>query len=97
MNSLRHTTRSPKSRRPTRSKVRGVIRGTRLVSLGLGVVLSPIPFADELVLLPVYGAMTAAIARAQELGGVAAGVGVVITGSVVTAAEGRALLGRGEA
>ena len=42
-------------------------------------------------------AIEAAIARAQELGGVAAGVGVVITGSVVTAAEGRALLGRGEA
>ena len=48
-----------------RTKVRGVIRTTRLASAGLGVVLSPIPFADELLLVPVYALMTGSIARAH--------------------------------
>ena len=44
------------------------------------------------------GAIEVAIERADELMvDAAGGVGVLITGSVVTAAEARALLGRGEA
>ena len=34
----------------------------------LGVVLSPIPFADELVLVPVYGVMAARIGKVRGLG-----------------------------
>jgi dihydrofolate synthase / folylpolyglutamate synthase len=42
-------------------------------------------------------ALAAAIARADDAAGEAGGTGVLVTGSVVTAAEARALLGRAEA
>ena len=48
-------------------KVQGVIRTTGLTSAFLGVVLSPIPFADEILLVPVYGGMTLAIGWAHGL------------------------------
>lgn len=41
------------------------IRGASIAAGALGVVLSPIPLADELALLPVYGVLTAKIARAR--------------------------------
>jgi uncharacterized protein (DUF697 family) len=46
-------------------KVKVAIRVSGLTATALGVVLSPIPLADELVLVPVYGAMAAAIGRAN--------------------------------
>jgi uncharacterized protein (DUF697 family) len=52
-----------------RKQVRSVIWQTTVASAALGVVLSPIPLADELLLVPVYGLMTARIgwARGVEL------------------------------
>lgn len=50
------------------NKVRVTIRVTGLTATALGVVLSPIPFADELLLVPVYGAMTFAIGAANGVG-----------------------------
>ena len=44
-----------------------LIRRASILSAALGVVLSPIPLADELLLLPVYGVMTARIARQRGL------------------------------
>jgi uncharacterized protein (DUF697 family) len=44
-----------------------VIRRASILSAALGVVLSPIPLADELLLLPVYGVMTTRIARQRGL------------------------------
>ncbi len=44
-----------------------LIRRTSLFSAALGVVLSPIPLADELLLLPIYGVMTARIAKRRGL------------------------------
>jgi len=41
------------------------IRRARLTAGTLGVILSPIPLADELALLPVYGVMTARIAQVR--------------------------------
>ena len=49
-------------------EVRNVVRATSVVSVVLGVALSPIPLADELMLLPVYGAMAAFIGRTHGLG-----------------------------
>jgi uncharacterized protein (DUF697 family) len=46
-------------------QVKDVILQTTLVSAALGVVLSPIPLADELLLVPIYGVMTARIGRAR--------------------------------
>jgi hypothetical protein len=43
------------------------IRGASITAAALGVVLSPIPLADEIALLPVYGVLTARIARARRL------------------------------
>ena len=51
-----------------KTQVKSVVWQTTLASAALGVVLSPIPLADELVLVPVYGIMTARIARAHGLG-----------------------------
>ncbi len=48
--------------------VKRVILQTTVASAALGVILSPIPLADELLLLPVYGVMSARIARARGLG-----------------------------
>jgi len=41
------------------------IRAASIAAAALGVVLSPVPLADELVLLPVYGLLTAKIARCR--------------------------------
>jgi len=49
-------------------QVKSVIWQTSLASAALGVVLSPIPLADELLLGPLYGVMTARIGRARGVG-----------------------------
>ena len=46
-------------------QVKSVIWQTTVASAALGVVLSPIPLADELLLVPIYGVMTARIGRAR--------------------------------
>jgi uncharacterized protein (DUF697 family) len=43
--------------------VSALIHRTSVVSASLGVLLSPIPFLDELALFPVYGVMSSRIAR----------------------------------
>jgi uncharacterized protein (DUF697 family) len=50
------------------TRVKSVIFQTSVASAALGVVLSPIPFADELLLVPIYGVMAARIGRAHGLG-----------------------------
>ena len=49
---------------PTK-RVKAVILQTTVASAALGVILSPIPLADELLLVPIYGVMTARIGRAR--------------------------------
>lgn len=49
----------------SRQAAAGVIRRTSFVAAGLAVVLSPIPFADEVALLPVYAWLTVRVARAR--------------------------------
>jgi uncharacterized protein (DUF697 family) len=44
-----------------------VIRRTTYVSVVLGIVLSPIPLADEVVLLPTYGILAAKIGRSHGI------------------------------
>jgi uncharacterized protein (DUF697 family) len=44
-----------------------VIRRTTYVSAVLGVVLSPIPLADEIVLLPTYGVLAVKIGQAHGI------------------------------
>jgi uncharacterized protein (DUF697 family) len=44
-----------------------VIRRTSIATAAIGVVLSPIPLADELILLPLYAAMTTRIAKRNGL------------------------------
>lgn len=44
-----------------------LIRRTSIASAAVGVVLSPIPLADELVLLPMYAVMTTRIAKQNQL------------------------------
>jgi uncharacterized protein (DUF697 family) len=44
-------------------RVERLIRRTSLVSAALGVVLSPIPLADELLLLPIYGFLATRIGK----------------------------------
>ena len=44
-----------------------VIKRTSIVGAVLGVVFSPIPLIDELLLMPVYAVMTSRIARAKGL------------------------------
>lgn len=51
-----------------KARVKRVILETSIASAALGVVLSPIPFADELILVPVYGVMAARIGKAHGLG-----------------------------
>jgi uncharacterized protein (DUF697 family) len=46
-------------------RVKSVIRQTTVASAALGVVLSPIPLADEILLVPMYGVMTVRISRAR--------------------------------
>src|SRR5580658_1697252 len=48
-------------------KVKRTIRNTSIFSAALGVVLSPIPLVDELLLLPTYGVMTTRIAKHRGL------------------------------
>jgi len=43
------------------------MRRATVAAAACGVVLSPIPLADELVLLPAYGLLTATIARSRRL------------------------------
>jgi len=50
------------------TRVKSVILQTTVASAALGVVLSPIPFADELLLVPIYGVMAARIGRVHGLG-----------------------------
>ncbi len=47
------------------AQVRKVILQTAVTSAALGAALSPVPLADELVLVPIYGAMAVRIARAR--------------------------------
>ena len=49
------------------ANVERLIRRTSIVTAVFGVVLSPIPLADELLLLPIYGVMTARIAKDHRL------------------------------
>lgn len=49
-------------------RVGRIIWQTTFASAALGVVLSPIPLADELLLVPIYGVMTARIGRARGVG-----------------------------
>jgi uncharacterized protein (DUF697 family) len=49
-------------------QVKSVILQTTVVSAALGVILSPIPLADELILVPLYGVMTVRIGRARGVG-----------------------------
>lgn len=51
-----------------RARTKKIVWQTTLVSAALGAVLSPIPFADELVLVPVYGVMAARIGKVHGLG-----------------------------
>ena len=48
-----------------KSSVKVVVRATGLTSMVLGVVLSPIPLADEIMLVPIYGGMAVGIAGAN--------------------------------
>jgi uncharacterized protein (DUF697 family) len=49
------------------TKVARVIRRASIGAAAFGVILSPIPLADELVLLPAYAVLSARIARARGL------------------------------
>ena len=46
-----------------------LIRRTSILTAALGVILSPIPLADELLLLPIYGVMTTRIGKVHGLAG----------------------------
>jgi uncharacterized protein (DUF697 family) len=52
----------------TRARITRITWQTSFASAALGAVLSPIPFADEVVLVPVYGIMAARIAKAHGVG-----------------------------
>ena len=43
------------------------MHATSVVTAGIGAVLSPIPLADEIVLVPIYGVLTWRIARVHHL------------------------------
>ena len=61
-------TERPTEPSPTPSEgVHRVITRTSIVGFGLGVILSPIPLADELLLLPIYAVMTTRIAKHHGL------------------------------
>jgi uncharacterized protein (DUF697 family) len=49
-------------------EVQRIVDETTLIAAGMGVLLSPIPFADEAVLLPVLGTMSLRIGRTHGLG-----------------------------
>src|ERR1700744_968792 len=48
-------------------QVKSVIMQTTVASVALGVILSPIPLADELLLVPIYGVMSARIGKARGI------------------------------
>jgi len=48
-------------------EIRRIVRRAGITSAVIGVILSPIPLADELVLLPVYGVMSARIGKHHGL------------------------------
>jgi uncharacterized protein (DUF697 family) len=48
-------------------QVKGVIWQTSLLSAAMGVVFSPVPLVDEILLMPVYGVMAARIGKARGL------------------------------
>jgi uncharacterized protein (DUF697 family) len=48
-------------------EVTALVHKTSIVSATIGVVLSPVPLLDELVLIPVFAAMTKRIARAHAI------------------------------
>jgi uncharacterized protein (DUF697 family) len=50
------------------ARVKAVIFRTSIASAALGVVFSPIPLVDELILVPIYGVMAARIGEARGLG-----------------------------
>jgi uncharacterized protein (DUF697 family) len=50
------------------TQVKSVVFQTSVASVALGVLLSPIPLADELLLGPIYGVMAARIGRVHGLG-----------------------------
>ncbi len=52
----------------TKARVSRIVWQTSFLSAALGAVLSPIPFADEIVLVPVYGIMARRIGKAHGLG-----------------------------
>src|SRR5215472_6997913 len=47
--------------------VQRVVRRTSILTAGLGVILSPLPLADELLLLPIYALMTRRIGKEHGL------------------------------
>ncbi len=59
---------APATERPTPLAVARDIRRAAIVAAAFGVVLSPIPLADEIVLLPGYGLLTAKIAMSRGMG-----------------------------
>jgi uncharacterized protein (DUF697 family) len=52
----------------TKARVTRIVWQTSFLSAALGAALSPIPFADEIVLVPVYGIMASRIGKAHGLG-----------------------------
>jgi uncharacterized protein (DUF697 family) len=52
---------------PLSPDVHAIVRQTAFFNGVLGVVLSPIPLADELLLFPIFAGMTARIAREKSL------------------------------
>jgi uncharacterized protein (DUF697 family) len=52
---------------PLRPEVSRIINRTSLATIAIAAVLSPIPLADELVFVPVYGIMAMRIAKRHSL------------------------------
>jgi uncharacterized protein (DUF697 family) len=48
-------------------RIERLIRRTSLVTGALGVVLSPLPLVDEILLLPIYGVLASRIGKVHEL------------------------------
>jgi uncharacterized protein (DUF697 family) len=48
-------------------RVERLIRRTSILTAALGVVLSPLPLVDELLLLPIYGVLVSRIGKDHEL------------------------------
>ena len=55
------------TREPLSPEVRRIVRQAGITSAVIGVILSPIPLADEIVLLPVYGLMSGRIGKHHGL------------------------------